>query len=164
MKVSEVMTPHPACCIPSDTAQTAAIIMRDEDTGIVPVVERKGTLKLAGVVTDRDLCIGVIAERPLTLEPGLDSANAPIEQFMTTEVISCGANDELDDVLDLMKDNQVRRVLVVDDKNEIKGIVSLADLMMRGAVPAGETRDTLKEISKPTGEASKPRAHSATVE
>ena len=163
MKVSEIMTTNPTCCIPSDAAQTAAIIMRDEDTGIVPVVESRGSRKLVGVVTDRDLCIGVIAERPRALEPGLDPTNAPIEQFMTSEVISCGANDDLEDVLDLMKDNQVRRILIVDAGEEIQGVVSFGDLMMRGAVPKGKTRETLKGISQPTGEASKPRADSANA-
>ena len=163
MKVSEIMTTNPACCIPSDAAQTAAIIMSDEDTGIVPVVESKGSRKLVGVVTDRDLCIGVIAERPRALEPGLDATNAPIEQFMTDEVITCGANDDLEEVLDLMKDNQIRRILIVDDGNQIKGVVSFGDLMMRAAVPKGKTRETLKSISRPTGEASKPRAESANA-
>jgi len=121
MKVSEIMTTNPACCIPSDAAQTAALIMRDEDTGIVPVVENKGSRKLVGVVTDRDL----------------------------------------EEVFALMRENQVRRVVVVDQKNEIQGVVSLSDLMMRGAVPKGETHQTLKGISMPTGEASKPRAESA---
>lgn len=161
MKVSEIMTTNPACCIPSDAAQTAAIIMRDEDTGIVPVVENKGSRKLVGVVTDRDLCIGFIAERPQITDAGLDWTKAPIEQFMTTQVITCGSDRDLEDVLALMRENQVRRVLVVDHKNEIQGVVSLSDLMTRGAVPNGETHETLKSISMPTGEASKPRAESA---
>ncbi len=161
MKVSEIMTTNPACCIPSDAAQTAALIMRDEDTGIVPVVENKGSRKLVGVVTDRDLCIGVIAERPQTTEAGLDPTNAPIEQFMTAQVVTCSKDRDLEDVFALMRENQVRRVVVVDQKNEIQGVVSLSDLMMRGAVPKGETHQTLKGISMPTGEASKPRAESA---
>lgn len=161
MRVSEIMTTNPACCIPSDTAQTAAIIMRDEDTGIVPVVENKGSHKLVGVVTYRDLCIGVIAERPLVTDAGLDPTNAPIEKFMTAQVVTCSSDRDLEDVLALMRENQVRRVLIVDQKNEIQGVVSLSDLMIRGAIPKGETRQTLKSISLPTGEASKPRAESA---
>jgi CBS domain-containing protein len=106
MKASEMMTTHPTCCIPSDTAQTAAIIMRDEDTGFVPIVETKGSRKLAGVVTDRDLCIGVIAHRPQNVSAGMDSTNAPIEQFMTTKIVTCNPDDDLSAVLDLMKDNQ----------------------------------------------------------
>lgn len=161
MLVREVMTAKPTCCIPSDTAQTAAIIMRDEDTGIVPIVERKGSRELVGVITDRDLCINVLAEP--SIAAGLGQANVPIEQCMTTKVITCNPEDDLETVLDLMKENQVRRILVVDGKNTIQGIVSLADLMNRGEVPGGETRKTLKGISKDTGEASKPRAESAKV-
>ena len=160
MLVSEVMTTNPTCCIPSDTAQTAAIIMRDEDTGIVPIVERKGSGKLIGVVTDRDLCIGVIAQRP-TGTQGVDPTNIPIERCMTTRVVYCSAVDDVEKVLELMKENQVRRVLVVDEQNTIQGVVSLADLMNRGNVTKGETRETLKRISEPTGEASKPRAQAA---
>jgi CBS domain-containing protein len=160
MQVSELMTRNPTCCIPSDTAQTAAIVMRDEDTGVVPVVQSKGSNKLVGVVTDRDLCIGVIAERP-TIMDGLDPTNLPIERCMTTKVISCRAGDDLEKVLELMQENQVRRIPVVDDQDRIQGIVSMSDLMNRGKVPKGETSETLKSISKPTEEASKPRAESA---
>jgi CBS domain-containing protein len=158
------MTTNPTCCIPSDTAQTAAIIMRDEDTGIVPIVERKGSRKLVGVVTDRDLCINVIAEAPtIPGTEGLGPTNSPIEACMTSKVITCSADDYLETVLELMKENQVRRILVVDGGNTIQGIVSLSDVMNRGRVHAGETKETLKGISEPTGEASKPRAESVAA-
>jgi len=155
------MTTNPTCCIPTDTAQTVAIIMRDEDTGIVPVVERTGSGKLVGVITDRDLCIGMLATRPPGTEV-LNPASIPIKHCMTTEVVYCSPNDDLQKVLDLMQDNQIRRVLVVDDQNTIQGVVSMSDLN-RGRVPKGETQETLKAISEPTGEASKPRAHAAGV-
>ena len=160
MLVREVMTKNLTCCIPSDTAQTAAIIMRDEDTGIVPIVERKGSGKLIGVVTDRDLCIGVIAQRPHGTE-GVNPTNIPVELCMTTQVVCCGAADDVERVLELMQENQVRRVLVVDERNTLQGVVSLADLMNRANVSKGETRETLKRISEPTDEASRPRAQSA---
>lgn len=156
MQIKEVMTANPTCCIPSDTAQTAAIIMRDEDTGIVPIVEGKGSRELAGVVTDRDLCVGVIANAA-----SADLLNVPVEQCMTTKVISCKPDDDLDAVLDAMQQNQIRRIVVVDDQHRIQGIVSMADLMNRGKVPNDAIRETMKSISKPTGEASKPRAESA---
>lgn len=162
MLVNEVMTTNPTCCIPSDTARTAAIIMRDEDTGIVPIVERKGSGKLIGVVTDRDLCISLIAQTPTGAE-GLNPVNTPVEHCMTTGVVYCSADDDVEKVLDLMQENQVRRILVVDEQNTIKGVVSLADLMNRGKVSKGETRETLKRISEPSGEASKPRAETAKL-
>jgi CBS domain-containing protein len=161
MRVNEVMTTNPTCCVSSDTAQTAAIIMRDEDTGIVPIVEHKGGGKLVGVVTDRDLCLGVLAGRPAGTEV-LNPASIPIEHCMTTSVVYCNPNDTLEKVLELMQENQIRRVFVVDDQNMLQGVVSLSDLMNRGRVPKGETQDTLKAISEPTGEASKPRAQSAS--
>ena len=160
MLVSEVMTTNPTCCIPSDTAQTAAIIMRDEDTGIVPIVERKGSGKLIGVLTDRDLCLGVIAQRPAGTE-GINPTNIPVKLCMTTQVVYCNAADDVEKVLDLMQENQVRRVLVVDEQNTLKGVVSIADLMNRANVSNVETRETLKRISEPTAEASKPRAQTA---
>lgn len=151
MRVSEVMTGNPVCCIPSDTAQTTAIIMRDEDFGFVPIVETKGSRKLVGVVTDRDLCVAVIAE------PKIDPTNLAIEQCMTSKLVLCNEDDDLEKVLDLMQENQVRRVPVVNKQNEIQGIVSLSDLVNRGRIPEGKTRETLKSITEPTGEASKPR-------
>jgi len=134
--------------------------MRDEDTGIVPIVERKGSGKLVGVVTDRDLCMGVIAETPPDAQGG-NVSSIPVKHCMTTKVIYCSAEDDIDTVLDLMQENQVRRVLVVDDQSMIKGVVSVADLMNRANVSKGETQETLKAISEPTEQASKPRAQSA---
>ena len=160
MLVSEVMTTNPTCCIPTDTAQTAAIIMRDEDTGIIPIVEQKGGGKLVGVVTDRDLCLGVLAAGPEGSV--LNPASIPIKNCMTTSVVYCHPDDTVEIVLELMQENQIRRVIVVDDRNMIQGVVSISDLMNRGKVPEDETQDTLKAISEPTGEASKPRTQSAS--
>ncbi|MFY9558436.1 MAG: CBS domain-containing protein [Blastocatellia bacterium] len=154
MKVREVMTANPSCCVSSETAQRAGIIMRDEDTGVVPIVTGKESRKLVGMITDRDLCLGIVAG-------GLNPTNTTLETFMTSRVVSCNSDDDLDTVLKLMEKNQVRRIPVVDEQNIIQGIVSMADLMNRGKVSSGETREVLKSVSEPTGEASKPRADSA---
>jgi CBS domain-containing protein len=62
MKVEQIMTKDPACCAPEDDVEVAAEIMRRLDTGIVPVTkELSQPSKLLGVVTDRDLCLGVVA-------------------------------------------------------------------------------------------------------
>src|SRR4029079_15498756 len=105
---------------------------------------------------DRDLCVGVIANAGTA-----DLLNGTIEPCMTTKVISCNPDDDLEVVLEAMQENQVRRIVVVDKENNIQGIVSMADLMNRGRVEKGAIRETLKSISKPTGEPSKPRAESA---
>jgi CBS-domain-containing membrane protein len=63
-------------------------------------------------------------------------------------------------VTELMKDNQIRRVPVVDETGALQGIVAMADLVSRGEVKSAETHDTLKKVSQPTPEPSKPRARS----
>jgi len=52
MRIKHVMTKDPTCCVPSDTAQRAAKIMRDEDTGVIPIIENEQSRKVIGIVTD----------------------------------------------------------------------------------------------------------------
>ena len=68
MKIKEIMSPDPVCCLPSDTAQAVAQIMCDQNVGAVPVVLDYQTKELIGVITDRDLCCSVVAR-------GLDPKN-----------------------------------------------------------------------------------------
>src|SRR5262245_26619798 len=105
MRVKHVMTKDPKCCVPSDSAQRAASIMRDENAGIVPVVESAQSAKIVGVVTDRDLCMNVVAE-------GRDPGSVTVEQCMTSKVVTCTTNDSVDRVTELMKENQIRRIPV----------------------------------------------------
>jgi CBS domain-containing protein len=156
MKVKHMMTKDPKHCLPSDTAQRAAAIMREEHAGIVPVVDDAQSLKIVGVVTDRDLCMNVVAE-------GLDPKTVPIERCMTTKVVSCTSNDSVDRVTELMRENQIRRIPVVGEQHELVGIVALADVVERATPKATQTHDTLKKVSAPTDDPSKPRAQSKHV-
>jgi CBS domain-containing protein len=151
MKVKHVMTRDPVCCLPSDTAHKAASIMREQDAGIVPVIENEQSQTVVGVVTDRDLCMNVVAE-------GRDPRTTAVEACMTTAVVACSPNDSVEKATGLMRENQIRRVPVVDEQRKIQGIVSLADVVERAEVKATETHETLKTVSAPTGVPSKPRA------
>jgi len=153
MKVKHLMTKDPTCCVASDTASRAAAIMRDEKVGIVPVIETEQSRRLVGVVTDRDLCMNVVAE-------GRDPSAVTVEACMTTAVVSCAGNDAVAKATELMKDNQVRRVPVVDDQGMLVGIVAMADLVERAELKATETHETLKRVSSPSEAPSKPRARS----
>lgn len=162
MQINEVMTTNPVCCLPSDPAQVAAIIMRDEDTGIVPVIENEKSRKVIGVITDRDLCLSVIAEgQTYIMAEGRDPTSVHVEECMTKQLICCSPEDDLERAVELMKENQVRRILFVDGQNIIQGIVSMADVVRRGEMAEGTTHATLEKICEPTGEASRPRAESA---
>jgi CBS domain-containing protein len=153
MKTKHVMTKDPKYCVSSDTAQRAARIMRDEKAGVVPVIENEQSRKIVGIVTDRDLCMNVVAE-------GRDPRTTQVHECMTTTVVSCSPQDSVDKATELMRDNQIRRVPIVDEQHRLVGIVSMADIVGRANVKTSETHETLKQVSAPTGEPSKPRAKS----
>jgi CBS domain-containing protein len=156
MRVKHVMTKNPSCCVPSDMTPKAAGIMRDEDTGVVPVIDNERGLKVAGVLTDRDLCMNVVAE-------GRDPRQVAVEACMTRVVVTCSPNDSVERAAQLMRENQIRRVLVVDQQGTLQGIVSLADLVGRGDIKLADAHDTLKKVSAPSHDPSKPRAKSRSA-
>jgi CBS domain-containing protein len=147
------MTKDPICCVPSDSAHKAAQVMREERAGIVPIIENEQSQKLVGVVTDRDLCMNVVAE-------GRDPRGTPVEQCMTTIVVTCSPDDAVAKVTELMRENQIRRVPVVNDQGQLQGIVSLGDIVERADIKTTLTHETLKQVSAPTAVPSKPRSES----
>src|SRR5262249_32940131 len=153
MRIKHVMTKDPTCCVPSDTAERAAKIMRDADAGVVPIIENEQSRKVIGIVTDRDLCMNVVAE-------GRDPRATKVHEAMTTTVVSCSPQDSVDKATELMRENQIRRIPVVDEQHRLAGIVAMADIVGRANVRTTETHETLKTVSAPTSEPSKPRARS----
>ena len=123
MKVREVMSQNPACCTPSDSAQTVAKIMRDRSVGAVPVVADEQSRTLIGIITDRDFCCSIVAD-------GLDPKATTIQQFISANPIFCRDGENIERCERLMQDHQVRRVPVVDEKGSVIGIVSQADLAL----------------------------------
>lgn len=97
MRVREVMTANPCCCLPGATARDSAILMKKHDTGILPVVKDEKSRELVGVVTDRDLCLDVIADAH-------DPKSARVEASMARQLVCCRPADDLNRVLDLMRD------------------------------------------------------------
>jgi len=120
--IREVMTADPVCVSERDSIREVARIMAREDTGVVPVVDGK---KVIGMITDRDIVVRLVAE-------GKDPANAHVNEAMTKSVRAVKENDTVNDVLDVMSGSQVRRVPVINDRNEIVGIVSMKDLADTG--------------------------------
>ena len=145
MKVSEIMHEYPVCCTQSDTAQRAAELMKEQHAGALPVVEKRSGGKLIGMVTDRDLCLRVIAE-------GRDPKKAQIQECMTGSPVFCGPEDEADYALSLMREHHVRRVPVVDAEHHICGMISFANLVGNHADPE-QVFEMLKSVSIPTPEA-----------
>jgi CBS domain-containing protein len=148
MKVGEVMTKNPACCWPSNSALTAATTMQHKDTGVLPVIHDPFTPTLVGVVTDRDLCLHVVAG-------GRDPAHIWVSECMTEDPVCCTLEDDVLHALTLMKEHQVRRLPVVNMKREVVGIVTLSDLLCKSAVAGGEIAAALQRICEPGHEVRK---------
>jgi len=141
-KCSDVMTQDPVCCLPTDTVSKAAQLMKDEDVGSIPVVEDEQTMKLIGIVTDRDLALQVVA-------PERDAGSTLVEDVMTYEVITCRATDDVQKAVDAMAQHQLRRMPVIDGDHRIVGIISQADVATR-VDRSEEIAEMVKEISQPT--------------
>jgi CBS domain-containing protein len=147
MKCKHVMTPHPSTCTPHATAQAAALIMSEEDVGIVPVVDPDSN-RLLGVVTDRDLCLDVVAA-------GKHPESLRLFALLHTELVTCHMEDDIGLCLARMKEAQVRRIPVVDDRGVCVGIIAQKDLALQ--VPEAEPIVSLmREISKPPGRPAHP--------
>ncbi len=140
MKCSEVMTKDPRCCLPTDSVFDAAQLMKSEDVGPIPIVNDKQTKKLEGIVTDRDIALKVVAA-------GLDPKTTRIAEVMSVDVVTCSANDDAEEALDLMEDHQVRRIPIVAEGNRLVGIISQADVATRLDEPE-KTAEVVEEISK----------------
>src|SRR5881396_877784 len=120
MKVRDVMTPDPACCVPTDTIQQAAKLMVEADCGCIPVVEDLQAKKIVGTLTDRDIACRCTAQGK--------GPDALVSEAMSTNPSCCHSEDDVRDVERVMKERQVRRVPIVDEQNRCIGIVAQADL------------------------------------
>jgi len=140
MIASEIMTTNPECCVPTDPVMKAAQIMKSMDVGPVPVVADQDGRKLTGIVTDRDLAIKVVAE-------ARDPKTTTVEDVMSEGLVTCRDNDDVQSVLALMEDNQLRRIPVVDKKDNLVGIIAQADVATRlGNVQAAG--EVVQEVSQ----------------
>ena len=143
MKIRKIMTRAPAYCTPLCTAEMAANLMHQYDTGILPVVQDSLDLKLVGVVTDRDLCRSVIAARR-------DPAHTVVNECMSRNAISVLPEDDVKQAAELMADHQLRRLPVLDERGHLVGMLSLADMVEQDAVGSELLAGTLKSICAPS--------------
>ncbi len=145
MNVRDLMTSGPACCAPGDPCAQAAMLMREEDCGSVPVVEDG---RLVGIVTDRDITVRGVAM-------GRDPKTTPVSEVMSADPITVTPDTAADEAAKLMADRQVRRLPVVED-GRLVGIVVTAQLARRERPT--QVGKTMKEISEPaSGRASHAR-------
>jgi CBS domain-containing protein len=135
MNIRDVMTPNPRTVSSGDSIQSAAAIMRDEDTGVVPIVDNG---RAVGVVTDRDIVVRAVADG--------SQLNQTVGQIATNAVVCASPDMSTREAAQLMSDHQVRRLPVVENERLI-GIVSIGDLAVKEGKD-GRTGDTLQAISE----------------
>lgn len=140
-KCRDIMTKNPAACLPIDSTAQAARLMKKHDTGMIPVITNREDQRLAGVVTDRDLALTVVAD-------ALDPARTSVESVMSRPAIVCSPDDPYDHVLQTMERNQIRRVPVVDRTGRLVGVVSQADIALR-VHDRKQAAEVLQAISRP---------------
>ena len=120
--VSDVMSADVRLVNPEDTVQQATRLMREEDTGVLPVGEGD---RLVGIVTDRDVALRLVAE-------GKDPARTKVREVMSQEPKYVFEDEDLGHVADNMAEQQVRRLPVVNRNKRLVGVVSLGDLTRAG--------------------------------
>jgi CBS domain-containing protein len=118
MKVREAMHKGVTSVSPSTALHKVAKKMRDDDVGAIPVGEND---RLVGMVTDRDIvCRGLV--------DGRDPKSLTAADVMTKGMVYCCTDDDVDQAIETMKANKIRRLTVLDDKKHMVGMLSLGDV------------------------------------
>ena len=120
MKVRDIMTQGVLTCRPDDDLAVAAKLMWDGDCGIVPVMDSG---RLRGLITDRDICMGVATQ-------GCAAEKITVSRVMNAEPVSCLPDCDLNEALDLMRSHRVRRLPVIGRDGELEGILSINDIIL----------------------------------
>ncbi|MEX2570333.1 MAG: CBS domain-containing protein [Gemmatimonadota bacterium] len=145
MRAAELMTADPKVTTPDATIQDVARMMRELDVGIIPVVDSDEDRRLKGVITDRDIAVRAVAEGK---EP-----DTKVSDCMTESVRTVNKNDSVQDVMRVMRSEQVRRVPVTDREGRLVGIIAQADLSVDYAIEDPdrelEVESTIERISEP---------------
>ena len=145
MRVKDIMTADPACCISETALQEVAQMMVDHDCGEIPVVEDKETKLPIGVITDRDIVCRTLAR-------GINPLDLTVADCMTKPCVTVMPEMSVGECSRIMEENKIRRVPVVDASGSCCGIVALADIALYAK--KGVTAEVVKEVSEPTSAAS----------
>jgi CBS domain-containing protein len=138
MKISEVMTRDVQTVRPDQPVQQAASFMLSADAGSIPVTDGN---RLVGMITDRDIAVRGVAKGY--------GPDTQVRDLMSADVICVREDDDVDDVASKMSQAQVRRLPVIDDSQQLCGIVSLGDLSRE--TDDDSASQALEGVSQPGG-------------
>ncbi|MEW6055203.1 MAG: CBS domain-containing protein [Bdellovibrionota bacterium] len=147
MKVKECMTDQPVLCGSLDSLFECSKLMYQKNVGYLLVID--GDDKFVGVITDRDIVCGCIAQ-------GFDPQSTPVTEVMERRFFTLKPDQTIDEALRVMSENGIRRLPVIDE-NRCVGILSVDDLIVKEAC---ETKDIAPIFKR---QLSEPRLTRSTV-
>ena len=131
MKVKDVMMRTPYACHLETNLGTATELMWKGNCGFLPVLDSVG--KIRAVLTDRDICIALGTRNVL-------AGCITVGEIVHEQLFTCRADDNIHDVLRIMREGRVRRLPVVTSEAKLVGIVSMHDILLH-AEPARSGRE-----------------------
>jgi CBS domain-containing protein len=134
----DVMTKEVELISPNDSLKDAAEKMRSLNVGPLPVCDGD---RLKGIITDRDIVVRAVSQ-------GMDPSNTRVSQAMSDEIEYVYEDDDISTAARKMKEEQIRRILVVNRDKRLVGIVALGDIAE--ALSSDEAGKTLESISEPS--------------
>lgn len=145
MFARDAMTISPAVVTTDDSIERAAELMRDWDTGLIPVVANLASMELVGVITDRDIVTRCVAARHL-------GGCEVIEHMSSRKLETVYPETTLQMCAVRMEEAQVRRLPVVDPDGRLVGMLSVADIARKlAAIDPITVATMVAEISEPVG-------------
>lgn len=136
MKICDIMSGKVITVGMDEPVSAAARLLKSNNIGAVPVTGEDGRLR--GMLTDRDIVLRCVAA-------DADPKTTPVKEIMSRGIITAGPFDEVEKAVELMSQDQVRRLPVLDG-GRIVGIVALSD-MARNCNCEMEASEALTEIS-----------------
>lgn len=121
-KIKDVMTRNVQVISPTSSIQEAAQRMKELDIGVLPVCDGD---RLLGTVTDRDIVVRALAQET-------NSNGKTVRDVMTSPIVFCFEDQDIEDVARIMEVKQIRRLPVLNRERRLVGIASLGDIAVRG--------------------------------
>ncbi len=122
MKVKDLMTKTVFTCAAEDPVIAVAKKMMDQDIGMLVVVEDNLSKKPMGVISDRDILSRVVLKK-------IDPAKITAEEIATKKIIAIAETATINEATALMKRNKVKKLVVIDDRDNLQGILSQSDVV-----------------------------------
>lgn len=128
---------------PEASIEEVSRMMAEDGCGEIPVLQSHDQRTVVGVITDRDIVCRSLGQ-------GKNPMELKAKDLMTSQVVMAHNDSPVNDVIALMRDNHIRRVPIVNEKNELSGIVSEADIFR--ASNEQELSEFVHEYIKPAAQ------------